>query len=117
MSAFHPELAHGAGLIMISKAYYTHIAENHIADERMVAMAKALGKEDATEAMDFVRALEELQKDCGVADLKMSDYGMREEEIPPMVKNARENMGGLFEVDPMILSDEDCLKIYQQSFK
>ena len=117
MSAFHPELAHGAGLIMISKAYYTHIAENHIADERMVAMAKALGKEDATEAMDFVRALEDLQKDCGVADLKMSDYGMREEEIPPMVKNARENMGGLFEVDPMILSDEDCRKIYQQSFK
>ncbi len=117
MSAFHPELAHGAGLIMISKAYYTHIAENHIADERMVAMAKALGKEDAAEAMDFVRALEDLQKDCGVAEIKMSDYGITEEEIPLMVKNARENMGGLFEVDPMTLSDEDCHKIYQQSFK
>jgi alcohol dehydrogenase len=83
----------------------------------MTAMAKALGKEDATEAMDFVRALEDLQRDCGVADLKMSDYGMTEEEIPLMVKNARENMGGLFEVDPMTLSDKDCLEIYQQSFR
>ena len=61
--------------------------------------------------------MENLQKDCGVADLKMSDYGMTEKEIPLMVKNARDNMGGLFEVDPMILSDEDCLKIFTQSFK
>ncbi|MGH0052910.1 MAG: iron-containing alcohol dehydrogenase [Sphaerochaetaceae bacterium] len=117
MSAFHPELPHGAGLISISKAYYTHIAENHVADQRMVAMAKALGKEDATEAMDFVHALVDLQKDCGVADLKMSEYGITSAELPLMVKNARENMGGLFDVDPLSLSDDDCLKIYQKSFK
>lgn len=117
MSAFHPELPHGAGLIMISKAYYTHIADHHIADERMIAMAKALGKSDATQAMDFVHALVDLQKACAVDELKMSDYGIKETELDAMVKNARENMGGLFGVDPMTLTDEDCLSIYQKSFK
>ena len=98
MSAFHPELPHGAGLIMISEAYYTYIAEHHSTDKRMIDMAKALGKEDATEAMDFVVALKDLQKACNVADLKMSDYGITEDELGAMVKNARENMGGLFEI-------------------
>ena len=117
MSAFHPELAHGAGLIMISEAYYTYIAQNHVSDQRMIDMAKALGKEDAVQAMDFVVALKELQKACGVDALKMSDYGITTDELEAMVQNARENMGGLFEVDPMTLSDEDCLTIYKNSFR
>ncbi|MFR1802781.1 MAG: iron-containing alcohol dehydrogenase, partial [Faecalispora jeddahensis] len=61
LSAFHHELPHGAGLIMISKAYYTHFANTHACDERMIAMAKALGKTDASSAMDFVQALCDLQ--------------------------------------------------------
>lgn len=117
MSAFHPELPHGAGLIMISVAYFTHIANTHVADQRMVDMAKALGKADAKEAMDFVHALKELQKACGVDQLKMSAYKITEAELPSMVQNARENMAGLFQVDPMTLSDEDCLAIYKASFR
>lgn len=117
MSAHHPELAHGAGLIIISKAYYTWIAEHHISDERMVDMAKALGKEDAKEAMDFVHALVDLQKACGVDTLKMSDYGITVAELPALVENARRTMGGLFGVDPMVLTDEDCLTIYRNSYK
>jgi alcohol dehydrogenase len=83
----------------------------------MVDMAKALGKEDAKEAMDFVYALKDLQKACGVDTLKMSYYGITEAELPSMVQNARENMAGLFEVDPMTLTDEDCLAIYKASYK
>ncbi|MDD3903228.1 MAG: iron-containing alcohol dehydrogenase [Sphaerochaeta sp.] len=117
MSAFHPNLPHGAGLIMISREYYTHIAEIHACDERMITMAKAMGKLDAHTAMDFVTALVELQKSCNVADMKMSDYQITQEELPLMVENARQNMGGLFDVDPMTLSDEDCLKIYKKSYR
>lgn len=117
MSAFHPNLPHGAGLIMISREYYTHIAEIHACDERMITMAKAMGKLDAHTAMDFVTALVELQKSCNVADMKMSDYQIIQEELPLMVENARQNMGGLFDVDPMTLSDEDCLKIYKKSYR
>ncbi|NBK24728.1 MAG: iron-containing alcohol dehydrogenase [Spirochaetia bacterium] len=117
MSAYYPELPHGAGLIMISLAYYTHIAQSKACDERMVAMAKALGKADATKAMDFVTALASLQKACGVDQLKMSEYGIKEGDLPKMVQNARENMAGLFMVDPVELSDEDCMAIYKNSYR
>ncbi len=117
MSAFHPSLPHGAGLIMISKAYYTFFAASGAVDDQLVAMAKALGKPDATQAVDFVTALVDLQKRCGVDALKMSDYGITQEELPELVKNARHTMGGLFKVDRVALSDADCLKIYQDSYR
>ena len=117
MSAFHPNLPHGAGLIMLSRAYYTHLAQTHACDDRMVAMAKALGKTDATKAMDFVEALVALQKACGVDQLKMSDYGITEEELERIAVNARETMGGLFSVDPIEINHEDTLKILKMSFR
>ena len=116
MSAFHPKLPHGAGLIMISKAYYTFFAKKHVCDERMITMAKAMGKADADSPMDFVEVLAELQKTCNVADLKMSDYGIRKDELPTLAKNAFETMGGLFEVDPIQLSLEDCIGIYEEAY-
>ncbi|WP_297277418.1 iron-containing alcohol dehydrogenase, partial [uncultured Brachyspira sp.] len=66
LSAYYPNLEHGAGLIIISKEYYTVIANAHDCDEKMINMAKALGKKDANKAMDFVDALVDLQKACGV---------------------------------------------------
>ncbi len=117
MSAFHPNLPHGAGLIIISKAYYTFFAESGVVNEQLIAMAKALGKSDAEKPIDFVTALVALQKKCGVDNLKMSDYGVTREELPELVKNARHTMGGLFEVDRVRLTDADCLKIYQDSYR
>ncbi|WP_320128372.1 iron-containing alcohol dehydrogenase [uncultured Sphaerochaeta sp.] len=116
MSAYHPKLPHGAGLIMISREYYSHLASVHACDQRMIDMAKAMGMSQANKPMDFVEALVNLQKACQVDALRMSDYQITKEELPTMVTNARENMGGLFSVDPTVLSDEDCLNIYTRSF-
>ena len=80
-------------------------------------MAKALGKQDADCAQDFVDMLVQLQKDCGVADLRMSDFGIQEDEFERLAENARETMGGLFTADPKELSHEECVAIYQKSFK
>lgn len=117
MSAYHQELPHGAGLIMISVTYYQHFVDCHVCDERFVAMAKALGKADASCAQDFVDVLVQLQKDCGVADLKMSDFGIQESELDVLARNARETMGGLFGADPCELSHEQCVAIYQKSYR
>lgn len=117
MSAYHQELSHGAGLIMISKEYYQHFVDCHVCDERFVAMAKALGKSDASCAQDFVDVLVQLQKDCSVADLKMSDFGIQESELDILARNARETMGGLFGADPCELSHEQCVAIYQKSYR
>lgn len=117
MSAYHQELPHGAGLIMISKAYFTHLINKHVCDDRFVQMAKAMGMEDAKEPMDFITMLVKLQEDCGVSDLKMSDYGIRPEEFKTLAKNAKETMGGLFLCDRSELSIEDCVAIYEASYK
>ena len=117
MSAFHHELPHGAGLIMISRAYYTHFINRHACDDRFVRMAKAMGMENATAPMDFITALTGLQEACGVADLKMSDYGMSPDEFTALARNAKDTMGGLFLSDPLPLSVEDCVEIYRASYK
>ena len=117
LSGYHQDLPHGAGLIMISVAYFTKWIEKHICDQRFVDMAKALGKENAKEPMDFIDALKDLQEKCGVANLKMSDYGIKPEEFETMAKDAKRTMGGLFMCDRFEMSDEDVISIYQNSYR
>lgn len=117
LSAFHQDLPHGVGLIMISRAYYTHFIRKGACPERFVRMAQALGMQDAAEPMDFITALVRLQEACGVADLKMSDYGISPDEFEAMAQNAFSAMGFLFGADPLPLSVEDCVEIYRASYK
>ena len=116
LSAYHQELPHGAGLIMISKAYFTHLIERHVADERFVRMAQAMGMPEAADPMDFITMLDRLQRDCGVSGLRMSDYGIAPEDFGKMARNARETMGFLFLCDRAELSVEDCVSIYRKSY-
>lgn len=116
MTAFHPNLPHGAGLLMICEAYFTLLAHKHSCDERMVRMARAMGMEEASRPMDHVRMLNRLKTLCGVDDLSMADYGITPEEFPAMVKNARETMGGAFRSDRVPLSDADCIAVYKASY-
>ncbi len=117
MSAYHQQLPHGAGLIMLSKAYYAHFINKHVCDERFVTMAKAMGMENAKKPLDFITTLAKLQEDCGVADLKMSDYGIKPEEFAKMTSNAMDTMGKLFKCDRTPLSTEDCIAIYEASYR
>lgn len=117
LSAYHGKLPHGAGLIMISYEYFKFFIDKHACDERFVAMARFLGKSDATRPEDFLSALKKLQEDCGVADLKMSDYGVKPEEFLAMAKNARATMGMLVACDPCPATDEEFAGIYRRSFR
>lgn len=92
LSASHEKLPHGAGLIMISKAYYSFFVNKHVCDERFIEMARLMGKADADKAEDFITALADLQK-------------------------ARDTLGVNFANDPVQLTDEDCIAIYQESYK
>lgn len=117
MSAYHHDLPHGAGLIMLSKSYLTHFIENKVCDERFVRMAKAMGMQDANEPMDFIRALEKLKENCGVSGLKMSDYGIAPNEFETLTNNAMETMGALFKCDRSKLSNEDCIAIFEKAYR
>jgi alcohol dehydrogenase len=117
MSAYHQELPHGAGLIMISKAFYEFFIEKHACDERFIAMAKAMGIKEADKPEDFITALVDLQKACGVAELKMSDYGITPDEFDKISANARETMGGLFAANPCEMTHEDVVNVLKKSYR
>lgn len=117
MSAYHHNLPHGAGLIMISRAFAEFFMERHACDAQFVKMAKAMGMEDADKPQDFITALVALQEACGVADLKMSDYGFTPDEFLTLAKGARSMQGGLFAANPCEMTDEDCAGIFEKSHK
>ena len=104
MSAYHHDLPHGAGLIMISNEFYRFFVERHACDRQFVKMARAMGMKEADKPEDLLTALAELQKVCGVDNLKMSDYGITKEECNTLARNARETMGGLFAANPCEMS-------------
>lgn len=117
MSAFHQELPHGAGLIMLSRAYFSFMIDKHVCNERFVRMARAMGMEEARRPEDFIAALTALQQACGVADLKMSDYGIVPDEFGKLAANARETMPGLFLADRYELTPDDCIAIYRAAYR
>jgi len=117
MSAYHGDLPHGAGLIMISKAFYEFFIEKHACDERFVRMAQALGRKEASRPEDFIAVLGNLQKACGVDVLKMSDYGFKLEEMDKIAKNARETMGALFAANPCEMTHADCVSVLRKSYR
>ena len=94
---------------MISKAWFKFYALR--APKQFAALAKAAGQSD------FLGALDKLQRDCGVDELKMSDYGMTRDELPAINDNAWETMGGLFEFDRVKMDREESLSILEDSFR
>ena len=117
MSAYHHNLPHGAGLIMISVEFARYFIERHACDEQLIKMARVMGMPNADKPEDFITALQQLQKDCGVDDLKMSDYGIQKDECMTLAVNARETMGGLFLANPCPMSDEECAGIFEKSYR
>ena len=109
IGGFHPNVPHGAALIMISKAWFKFYALR--APKQFAALAKAAGQSD------FLGALDKLQRDCGVDELKMSDYGITREELPAINENAWETMGGLFELDRVKMNREESLSILEESYR
>lgn len=117
MSAYHHDLPHGAGLIMISKAFAEFFIEKHACDEQFIKMAKVMGMPNADKPEDFITVLLKLQKECGVADLKMSDYGFTPDEFMTLAKGARSMQGGLFLANPCEMTDEDCAAVFEKSYR
>lgn len=117
MSAYHHNLPHGAGLIMISRAFAEFFIEKHACDQQFVKMARVMGIPDAHKPEDFITALVQLQKDCGVDELHMSDYGFVKEECMTLAVNARETMGGLFLANSCEMSDAECAAIFEKSYR
>ena len=117
MGSFHDDLVHGAGLIEIAHAYYDFFAERKAAEEPMKKMARAMGVENPASGKDFIAALDKLIADVGCADLKMSEEGITKEELKDYPAKVHEVLGGDITADPLPLSDDDYLAIFEAAWK
>ena len=117
MGSYHENLVHGAGLIMICHEYFNFFAERKAAEEPMIKMARAMGVENPTSGKEFIAALDHLVASVGCADLKMSDAGITKDEMKKWPKHIHEVLDGNIDADPLPLSDEDYLGIYERSYK
>lgn len=117
LSGYHHTLPHGAGLMLLADAYFRHMITHHYCDARFVRMAQAMGMEGAAKPEDFLTVLRQLLEDCGYGDMKMSDFGITPDEFEQAVRDSKTVSARLFTHDLIPLSDEDCLKIYQESYR
>lgn len=120
LSAYYPELPHGAGLIMLSEPYYLFFADK--CPQRLADMARAMGVDVGRlpakeQAQAFVVALVGLQKACNVRGVRMTDYGITREDMPKCAQNARTTMGGLFDADRYALSLEETVSIMENAWR
>ncbi|QGY41029.1 iron-containing alcohol dehydrogenase [Pseudodesulfovibrio cashew] len=121
LSAFHPDLPHGAGLVLISKAYFGFLAAR--GEERLGDLALAMGDtleenlEEEVSGVAFLDALDKLITETGLADEKLSDYGVTREEIPFLAENALTTMGALFDITPVSMGIEDVIAIYEAAYE
>ncbi len=115
MSAYYPQLPHGAGLIAISEAYFESFRNDCM--KRYMKMAEIMTQQKSNRPSDFIEALVRMQKECDVYGLRLSDWGLKEEDLPKMAQNARDTMGGLFRFDPRPLLEEEVMDIFRKSFK
>ena len=117
MSAYHRNLQHGAGLIIISKEFAQFFIDKHACDERFIKMARVMGYPESDDPQDFIRGLVKLQEDCGVDNLKMSEYGFSKDECMTLAICSRKTMGGLYAANPCNTTDEDIAGIFERSYK
>lgn len=115
ISAKYPEVPHGAGLIALSEAYFETFRNDCM--KRYMKMAEIMTQKKSNRPSDFIDALVLMQKECGVYGLRLSDWGVKEDDLQGMVSNARDIAGGFFRFDIRPLTDDEILNIYMKSYK
>jgi alcohol dehydrogenase len=117
LGGLYPGIPHGASLIMIAEAYYNAVVDK--VPDRFSKMAKVMSeaKGKTNEIHDpstFIKELRELLTVCGVSNLKMSDYGIKKEDLLMIANHA---MSIDFELDRYSLSLRDIVDMLERSYK
>ncbi len=113
LSGFYPQLPHGAGLILIARAYLARCARQAAYRERMLALARAMEGPENTRPEVLVAILERLMQECGVDGLKMADFGITRASLPAVAHKSVDRRYGN-ERSP--LSEEEALRILETSY-
>jgi len=120
LSGFYPQLPHGAGLSMLSNAYFSFLVEKDVEriEDLAMAMADALEVEIPEDQLmeSFIPMLEELVRAVGLAEENLSDYGMKPEDIPALADTAMDAMSHLFTISPVEMTRDDVISIFEAAY-
>jgi alcohol dehydrogenase len=120
VSACFPNVPHGAGLTMLAPAYFSYLAERN--PNRFPDLAEAMGEKPRglprkQQALTFVKGLRKLIRKVGLHQQKLSDFGVRQEDLPRLAENCFYTMGKLFELTPVKLTLGDAVAIYERAYR
>ena len=117
--AYYPEILHGEAIALISCKYYEYMqkyADNNLKNKfnKLNDIFEATLKREMSDIFaENLGSMYKLFDEFGNKNL--ANYEIKENEYEMLVKNARETVGVLFENDPVNMSDELCLKIFNES--
>ena len=114
LSGIYQDLTHGAGLILLSRAYFTYCYRNLELRPRLAVMAEKLGHPEPEKDLAFVEALENLKEACGVSDVTMKNFGITPDSFEKTVAFCHNHKGVGMERRPM--SDEDIMAVLNQAY-
>jgi len=119
VSACFPQVPHGAGLTMLSVAYFGYLAERN--PGRFPDLARAMGERteglsEQDQALAFVTGLKKLIKAAGLDQHKFSGYGIQRTDLRRLAENAFHTMGKLFAITPVKLTVDDATAIYERAY-
>lgn len=119
LSAFNPDLPHGAGLVLLSVPFFEVMTR--AMPERCVRLAAAMGADvrdepPARRPQLFIQRLKELIRTVGLGDLRLTDFGFTPDMAPALTENALYTMKALFEVTPVELTPADVEAVFRKAF-
>jgi alcohol dehydrogenase len=119
VSAYYPQVAHGAGLTMLSVSYFSYLAQRHPArfgDLTQAMSENTDGLSEGDRAMAFITGLKKLIEKIGLRDLRLSDFGIQRQDLRKFAENAFATMGKLFKLTPIELTVDDVEAIYEGAY-
>lgn len=119
VSAYYPDVAHGAGLTMLSVSYFSYLAERNPA--RFGDLARAMGENidglsEKKSATVFIAGLKKLIENVDLEGEKFSDFGIQRDDLKTFAENSFYAMGSLFDITPVKLTMDDVVAIYENAY-
>lgn len=115
LGGMYPTFPHGACLVSVCEAYYTHACV--LAPELFDELGGIMGVQRDPEkpGYAFVQALIDLMDATDARYLRMSDYGVKEDDFRSIVDMTTHQVG--ISCDNYTLTDDDFMEILKESYR
>ena len=116
LSAHHRNVPHGAGLILIGRAFFARCIEEGASLAQFVNMAKVMGMPGAEKPEDFLACYDKLIEAVGMSGLTMQNFGVEKSEAEALAETAKSMQPSQFRNNPFRADVQMVKEIYEVAF-